>query len=79
MDIYLYLHLSRVNISEISHVPPEDTFSSHNCLPGIADTKEGMIQFRDQLYLVKVGLISNQTTFNATKLNRVKELGLLDA
>lgn len=42
----LYLHLSRVDIGELIHVPPELLHFLHisDCLPGIADTREGMIQ-----------------------------------
>ena len=42
----LYLHLSRVDIGELLHVPPEFLHFLHisDCLPGIADTREGMIQ-----------------------------------
>ena len=42
----LYLHLSRVDIGELLHVPTEWLHFLHisDCLPGIADTREGMIQ-----------------------------------
>lgn len=42
----LYLHLSRVDIGELLHVPPAWLHFLHisDCLPGIADTREGMIQ-----------------------------------
>ena len=42
----LYLHLSRVDLGELLHVPPEWLHYLHisDCLPGIADTREGMIQ-----------------------------------
>lgn len=42
----LYLHLSRVDIGELLHVPSELLNFLHisDCLPGIADTREGMIQ-----------------------------------
>jgi len=42
----LYLHLSRVDIGELLHVPAELFHFLHisDCLPGIADTREGMIQ-----------------------------------
>ncbi|MCV0429567.1 MAG: sugar phosphate isomerase/epimerase [Roseibium sp.] len=42
----LYLHLSRVDISELLHVPSDLLHFLHisDCLPGIADTREGMIQ-----------------------------------
>ena len=42
----LYLHLSRVDVGELLHVPPEWLHTLHvsDCLPGIADTREGMIQ-----------------------------------
>ena len=42
----LYLHLSRVDLGELLHVPPEWLHFLHisDCLPGIADTCEGMIQ-----------------------------------
>ena len=42
----LYLHLSRVDVGELLHVPPELLHFLHisDCLPGIADTREGMIQ-----------------------------------
>ena len=42
----LYLHLSRVDIGELLHVPPDWLHFLHisDCLPGIADTREGMIQ-----------------------------------
>lgn len=42
----LYLHLSRVDIGELLHI--DDRFINFihisDCLPGIADTREGMIQ-----------------------------------
>ena len=42
----LYLHLSRVDLGELLHVPPEWLHFLHisDCLPGIADTREGMVQ-----------------------------------
>ena len=42
----LYLHLSRVDIGELLHVPSEFLHFLHvsDCLPGIADTRAGMIQ-----------------------------------
>jgi len=42
----LYLHLSRVDIGELLHVPSGLLHFLHisDCLPGIADTREGMIQ-----------------------------------
>lgn len=42
----LYLHLSRVDIGELLHIPPEWLHFLHisDCLPGIADTREGMVQ-----------------------------------
>ena len=42
----LYLHLSRVDIGELLHLPEEYVHFLHisDCLPGIADTREGMIQ-----------------------------------
>lgn len=42
----LYLHLSRVDLGELLHVPQELLHFLHisDCLPGIADTREGMIQ-----------------------------------
>ena len=42
----LYLHLSRVDIGELLHVPENYLNFLHisDCLPGIADTREGMIQ-----------------------------------
>ena len=42
----LYLHLSRVDIGELLHVPPQwlHSLQISDCLPGIADTREGMIQ-----------------------------------
>jgi len=42
----LYLHLSRVDLGELLHVPPNLLHFLHisDCLPGIADTREGMIQ-----------------------------------
>ncbi|MEX0367508.1 MAG: sugar phosphate isomerase/epimerase family protein [Ruegeria sp.] len=42
----LYLHLSRVDIGELLHVPADLLHFLHisDCLPGIADTREGMIQ-----------------------------------
>lgn len=42
----LYLHLSRVDLGEILHVPENLLHFLHisDCLPGIADTREGMIQ-----------------------------------
>lgn len=42
----LYLHLSRVDLGELLHVPQEWLHFLHisDCLPGIADTRAGMIQ-----------------------------------
>ena len=42
----LYLHLSRVDLAELLHIPSELFHFLHvsDCLPGIADTREGMIQ-----------------------------------
>lgn len=42
----LYMHLSRVDIAELSHVPSQYINFLHisDALPGIADTREGMIQ-----------------------------------
>ncbi|MDO7624596.1 MAG: sugar phosphate isomerase/epimerase, partial [Loktanella sp.] len=42
----LYLHLSRVDLSELLHVPSELLNFLHisDALPGIADTRQGMIQ-----------------------------------
>ena len=42
----LYLHLSRIDLGELLHVPVEWLHFLHisDCLPGIADTKQGMIQ-----------------------------------
>ena len=42
----LYLHLSRVDLAELLHVPGEFLNFLHisDALPGIADTKQGMIQ-----------------------------------
>lgn len=42
----LYLHLSRVDIGELLHVPSSLLHLLHvsDCLPGIADTRAGMIQ-----------------------------------
>lgn len=42
----LYMHLSRVDIAELSHVPSQYLNFLHisDALPGIADTREGMIQ-----------------------------------
>lgn len=42
----LYLHLSRVDLGELLHVPAEYIHFLHisDCLPGIADTQAGMIQ-----------------------------------
>ena len=42
----LYLHLSRVDLGELLHVPTQWLHFIHisDCLPGIADTREGMIQ-----------------------------------
>ncbi len=42
----LYLHLSRVDLAELLHIPSELFNFLHvsDCLPGIADTREGMIQ-----------------------------------
>ena len=85
----LYLHLSRVNISEIGHVPPEWIHFLHisDCLPGIADTKEGMIQLaRDARLYPGEGWIDFQSiidhcppvhySIELPNINRVKELGL---
>ena len=42
----LYLHLSRVDLAELLHIPSELFHFLHvsDCLPGIADTRQGMIQ-----------------------------------
>jgi sugar phosphate isomerase/epimerase len=42
----LYVHLSRVDLGELLHVPAELLHFLHvsDALPGIADTREGMIQ-----------------------------------
>jgi sugar phosphate isomerase/epimerase len=42
----LYLHLSRVELAELSHVPADLLHFIHisDALPGIADTSQGMIQ-----------------------------------
>ena len=42
----LYLHLSRVDLAELLHIPSELFHFLHvsDCLPGIADTREGMMQ-----------------------------------
>ena len=42
----LYLHLSRVDPGELLHIPSDLFHFLHisDCLPGIADTREGMIQ-----------------------------------
>lgn len=42
----LYLHLSRVDLGELLHIPESYLNFLHisDCLPGIADTREGMIQ-----------------------------------
>ncbi|TRD16244.1 sugar phosphate isomerase/epimerase family protein [Palleronia caenipelagi] len=42
----LYLHLSRVDLGELLHVPADLIHFLHisDCLPGIADTRAGMIQ-----------------------------------
>ncbi len=42
----LYLHLSRIDLAELLHIPSELFHFLHvsDCLPGIADTREGMIQ-----------------------------------
>lgn len=42
----LYLHLSRVDLGELLHVPANLLHFLHisDCLPGIADTRAGMIQ-----------------------------------
>jgi len=42
----LYLHLSRVDLGELLHVPSELFHMIHisDCLPGIADSRVGMIQ-----------------------------------
>ncbi len=42
----LYLHLSRVDLGELLHIPTQFLNFLHisDCLPGIADTSEGMIQ-----------------------------------
>ena len=42
----LYLHLSRVDLAELLHIPSELFHFLHgsDCLPGIADTRVGMIQ-----------------------------------
>ena len=42
----LYLHLSRVDLAELLHIPSELFHFLHvsDCLPGIADTREGIIQ-----------------------------------
>ena len=42
----LYVHLSRVDLGELLHVPADLLHFLHvsDALPGIADTREGMIQ-----------------------------------
>lgn len=84
----LYLHLSRVDIGELLHVPPEWLHLLHisDCLPGIADTREGMIQLaRDaRLYpgegwIDFAGIIERCPTVNYSielpNQSRVAELG----
>ena len=84
----LYLHLSRVDLGELLHVPPEWLHFLHisDCLPGIADTREGMIQLaRDaRLYPGEgwvdfAGIIERCPPMNYSielpNQNRVAELG----
>ncbi len=84
----LYLHLSRVDLGELLHVPPEWLHFLHisDCLPGIADTREGMIQLaRDaRLYpgegwIDFAGIIERCPPMNYSielpNQNRVAELG----
>ena len=84
----LYLHLSRVDLGELLHVPSEWLHFLHisDCLPGIADTREGMIQLaRDaRLYpgegwIDFVGIIERCPPMNYSielpNQSRVAELG----
>ena len=50
----LYLHLSRVDLAELLHVPGDLLNFLHisDALPGIADTREGMIQLARDARLV---------------------------
>jgi len=85
----LYLHLSRVDIGELLHVPSELLHFLHisDCLPGIADTRQGMIQLaRDaRLYpgegwIDFTGIIERMPTVDYSielpNQSRVAELGL---
>jgi sugar phosphate isomerase/epimerase len=59
----LYLHLSRVDLAELLHVPSELLNFLHisDALPGIADTREGMIQLaRDARLYPSEGCIDFQ-------------------
>ena len=84
----LYLHLSRVDLGELLHVPSELFHFLHisDCLPGIADTREGMIQLaRDaRLYpgegwIDFAGIIERMPTVDYSielpNQSRVAELG----
>lgn len=85
----LYLHLSRVDLGELLHIPSEWLHFLHisDCLPGIADTREGMIQLaRDaRLYpgegwIDFTGIIERCPPVNYSlelpNQSRVSELGL---
>lgn len=84
----LYLHLSRVEIGELLHVPSDLLHFVHisDCLPGIADTRQGMIQLaRDaRLYpgegwIDFTGIIERMPTVDYSielpNQSRVAELG----
>lgn len=84
----LYLHLSRVDLAELSHVPSELLHFLHisDALPGIADTRPGMIQLaRDaRLYpgegsIDFAGIIERMPTVDYSielpNQSRVAELG----
>ena len=84
----LYLHLSRVELAELLHVPAEFINFLHisDALPGIADTKQGMIQLaRDARLYPSEGCIDFKGiiermppvdySIELPNLSRIKELG----
>ncbi len=85
----LYVHLSRVDLAELLHVPAELFHFLHisDALPGIADTREGMIQLaRDARLYPGEGCIDFQRmiermppldySIELPNQSRVTELGL---
>ena len=84
----LYLHLSRVDLAELLHVPSELFNFLHisDALPGIADTRQGMIQLaRDARLYPSEGCIDFKGiiermpvvdySFDLPNQSRVNELG----